>query len=130
MKNNTKEIDLLTIQLWATIFYVGSLFISISLTYDEREKLKNKSGIFSETQNQTMSIFNSWIVLFLTLSFLYVSYQNVKLNKQKNQKTWPFELQLFSSELSTIAAIIVLYVVIKTSGEQYSIVSGIENPNL
>ncbi|MCI5553199.1 MAG: hypothetical protein MR388_05150 [Tenericutes bacterium] len=130
MKNNTKEIDLLTIQLWATIFYVGSLFISISLTYDEREKLKNKSGIFSETQNQTMSIFNRWLVLFLTLSFLYVSYQNVKLNKQKNQKTWPFELQLFSSELSTIAAIIVLYVVIKTSGEQYSIVSGIENPNL
>lgn len=130
MKNNTKEIDLLTIQLWATIFYVGSLFISIFLTYDEREKLKNKSGIFSETQNQTMSIFNRWLVLFLTLSFLYVSYQNVKLNKQKNQKTWPFELQLFSSELSTIAAIIVLYVVIKTSGEQYSIVSGIENPNL
>ena len=130
MKNNTKEIDLLTIQLWATIFYVGSLFISISLTYDEKEKLKNKSGIFSETQNQTMSIFNRWLVLFLTLSFLYVSYQNVKLNKQKNQKTWPFELQLFSSELSTIAAIIVLYVVIKTSGEQYSIVSGIENPNL
>ncbi len=130
MKNNTKEIDLLTIQLWATIFYVGSLFISISLTYDEREKLKNKSGIFSETQNQTMSIFNRWLVLFLTLSFLYVSYQNVKLNKQKSQKTWPFELQLFSSELSTIAAIIVLYVVIKTSGEQYSIVSGIENPNL
>ena len=130
MKNNTKEIDLLTIQLWATIFYVGSLFISISLTYDEREKLKNKSGIFSETQNQTMSIFNRWLVLFLTLSFLYVSYQNVKLNKQKSQKTWPFELQLFSSELSTIAAIIVLYVVIKTSGEQYSFVSGIENPNL
>ena len=130
MKNNTKEIDLLTIQLWATIFYVGSLFISISLTYDEREKLKNKSGIFSETQNQTMSIFNRWLVLFLTLSFLYVSYQNVKLNKQKSQKTWPFELQLFSSERSTIAAIIVLYVVIKTSGEQYSIVSGIENPNL
>lgn len=130
MKNNTKEVDLLTIQLWATIFYVGSLFISISLTYDEREKLKNKSGIFSETQNQTMSIFNRWLVLFLTLSFLYVSYQNVKLNKQKSQKTWPFELQLFSSELSTIAAIIVLYVVIKTSGEQYSIVSGIENPNL
>lgn len=130
MKNNTKEIDLLTIQLWTTIFYVGSLFISISLTYDEREKLKNKSGIFSETQNQTMSIFNRWLVLFLTLSFLYVSYQNVKLNKQKSQKTWPFELQLFSSELSTIAAIIVLYVVIKTSGEQYSIVSGIENPNL
>ena len=130
MKNNTKEIDLLTIQLWATIFYVGSLFISISLTYDEKEKLKNKSGIFSENQNQTMSIFNRWLVLFLTLSFLYVSYQNVKLNKQKSQKTWPFELQLFSSELSTIAAIIVLYVVIKTSGEQYSIVSGIENPNL
>ena len=84
MKNNTKEIDLLTIQLWATIFYVGSLFISISLTYDEREKLKNKSGIFSETQNQTMSIFNRWIVLFLTLSFLYFSYQNVKFNNQKN----------------------------------------------
>ena len=68
--------------------------------------------------------------LYLTLSYLYISYNNVDLAKQKNQEIWPFNLQLFSSELSTLAAIIVLYVVLKTSGEQYSIVAGIGNPNL
>lgn len=130
MNTKKKQIDLLTIQLWTTVIYLVSLFISIILTYDDRQRLKKEPPLFSRKQNNNISIFNRWFVLFLTLSYLYVSYQNTKIAKQKGQPTWPSNLQLFSSELSTIGAIIVLYVVIKTSGEQYSVVSGIENPNL
>ena len=130
MNTKKKEIDLLTIQLWTTIIYVGSLFISIALTYDEKMRIQKKKTLFTTKQNGKISIFNRWFVLFLTLSYLYISYNNVTIAKQKGQKTWPFDLQLISSELSTIGAIIVLYVVLKTSGEEYSIVSGIENPNL
>lgn len=130
MNTQKKQIELLTIQLWTTVIYLASLFISILLTYDDRQRLKNESAIFSRKQNNKISIFNRWFVLVLTLSYLYISYNNAKITKQKGQKTLPSNLQLLSSELSTIGAIIVLYVVIKTSGEEYSIVSGIENPNL
>lgn len=130
MNTQKKQIELLTIQLWTTVIYLASLFISILLTYDDRQRLKNESAIFSKKQNNKISIFNRWFVLVLTLSYLYISYNNAKITKQKGQKTLPSNLQLLSSELSTIGAIIVLYVVIKTSGEEYSIVSGIENPNL
>lgn len=130
MNTNNKEANLLNIQLWTTIIYIGSLFISIALTYDDKQKIQNKNGLFSKKQSSKLSIFNRSLVLLLTLSYLYISYNNVDLAKQKNQEIWPFNLQLFSSELSTLAAIIVLYVVLKTSGEQYSIVAGIGNPNL
>lgn len=130
MNANTKEADLLNIQLWTTVIYIGSLLISIALTYDDKQKVQNKNGLFSRKQSNQISIFNRSLVLLLTLSYLYVSYKNIDFAKQKNQKIWPFQLQLFSSELSTIASIIVLYVVIKTAGEQYSIVAGIGNPNL
>lgn len=130
MNTNYKETNLLNLQLWTTVIYIGSLFLSIALTYDDKQKIQNRNGLFSKKQSNKLSIFNRSLVLLLTLSYLYISYNNVDLAKQKNQKIWPFNLQLFSSELSTLAAIIVLYVVLKTSGEQYSIVAGIGNPNL
>ena len=86
--------------------------------------------MYSKNQSQKISIGNRWLVLFLTLSYLFINYKNINLAKEKGQKLWPFHLQALSSELSTLAAIIVLYVVIKTEGDQYSIVSGIENPTL
>ena len=113
MNTDTKEANLLNIQLWTTVIYIGSLFISIALTYDDKQKVQNKNGLFSRNQSNQISIFNRSLVLLLTLSYLYVSYKNIDFAKQKNQKIWPFQLQLFSSELSTIASIIVLYVVIK-----------------
>lgn len=130
MNTNSKEVNLLNIQLWTTVIYVGSLIISIALTYDDKQKTQNRNGLFSKEQSNKISIFNRSLVLLLTFAYLYVSCNNLNLAKQKNQRTWPFQLQLFSSELSTIASIIVLYVVLKTSGEQYSIVAGIGNPNL
>lgn len=130
MNTKQKEINLLNIQLWTTIIYIASLFISISLTYNDKQNLLNKKGIYDGKQSQKISIGNRWLVLFLTFSYLFINYKNIGLAKEKSQKLWPFYLQTFASELSTLAAIVVLYVVIKTEGEQYSIVSGIENPTL
>lgn len=130
MNTKQKEINLLNIQMWTTIIYIGSLFISISLTYNDKQSLLGKKSLYSDNQSQKISIGNRWLVLFLTFSYLFVNYKNINLAKEKSQKLWPFYLQSFASELSTLAAIIVLYVVIKTEGEQYSIVSGIENPTL
>lgn len=130
MNTKNKEISLLNIQMYTTIIYVFSLIISIAITYDEKQKIQNKPRLFTEKNNNNISIFNRWLVLFLTLSYLYISYNNFNIANKKGQNSWPFRLQLFSSELSTIGAIIVLYVVLKTSGENYSIISNVENPNL
>lgn len=130
MNTNQKEVNLLDIQLITTIIYIGSLIISIFLTYDDKQAALNREKIFTQKQSRNLSIFNRFLVVILTLAFLYISYQNRNLAKEKNEKLDNFNLQIMASELSLLATLIVLYVVIKSQGEQYSIISGISNPNL
>lgn len=130
MENNEKEINLLSIQVLTTIIYIGSLVISIYLTLDDKYNLQHRKRFFTKKQARNLSIFNRFLVVILTLSFLYISYENLKLSKEKGGDVSANRLQLTASELSTLATLIVLYVVIKTSGEEYSIISGIGNPNL
>ncbi len=125
-----REVKLLDIQLIATILYIVSLIISISLTINDKQITKKKKSIFTNNQAKNLSIFNRIFIVGLTLTFLYISYQNRDIAKKEKKKIWPFDLQMYASELSLLATIIVLYVVIETSGEQYSIISGIENPSL
>lgn len=125
-----KEVKLLDIQLIATILYIVSLIISISLTINDKQITQRKKSIFTNNQAKNLSIFNRIFIVGLTLTFLYISYQNRDIAKKEKKKIWPFDLQMYASELSLLATIIVLYVVIETSGEQYSIISGIENPSL
>ena len=69
-------------------------------------------------------------VVGLTLVYLYVSYKNQNIAKEKKIDTNPFNLQALASELSVLAAIIILYVVITTDSDNYSILAGAENPVL
>lgn len=125
-----KEVKLLDIQLIATILYIVSLIISISLTINDKQITQKKKSIFTNNQAKNLAIFNRIFIVGLTLTFLYISYQNRDIAKKEKKKIWPFDLQMYASELSLLATVIVLYVVIETSGEQYSIISGIENPSL
>lgn len=130
MDTQKKEANLLDIQLIATIIYIGSLTISILLTYNDKQNVLNLKKILNDKQNRNLSIFNRFLVVILTLTFLYINYQNREIAKSKNRNLDAINLQITASELTLLATIIVLYVVIKTQGEQYSIISGIANPNL
>lgn len=128
MENN--ENKLLEIQIITTAIYIGSLLLSILLTYNDI-KLNNKETTpLTNKQAANLSIFNRILVVVLTFIYLYISYKTREIAKSRNQKIWPFDLQICASELSMLATIIVLYVVIQTAGEQYSIVPGINNPSL
>lgn len=129
MENN-KEVNLLDIQIITTIIYIGSLVLSIYITYNDKLVLTNKKTIFTEKQAATYSIFNRSLVVVLTLIYLYISYQNNNIAKERGRNISATKLQLTASQLSFISTIIVLYVVITTSGQQYSIISGSGNPNL
>lgn len=126
--NNNSNIKSLNIQIIATYLYIVSLCISLLLTYNEKFNLQNKKKIFNEDASYRLSVFNRLFVVGLVLTFLYVNYKDLETAKKGKKDLTPFSLQLTASELSLLSAVIVLYVVI-TSG-QYSVVSGIENPNL
>lgn len=130
MEDNKKEVNLLDIQIITTIIYLGSLILSIYITYNDKLVLTNQKTIFTEKQAATYSIFNRSLVVVLTFIYLYISYQNNNIAKENGRNVSATRLQLTASQLSFISTIIVLYVVITTSGQQYSIISGSGNPNL
>lgn len=130
MNSQQKEANLLDIQIITTIIYIGSLILSIYITYNDKVTIENGKGFLSKKQNQNFSIFNRTLVVVLTLIYLYVSYENQKIIAKKEGDTNAASLQVLASEISLVSTLIVLYVVLKTSGEEYSIISGAGNPNL
>ena len=93
-----REVKLLDIQLIATILYIVSLIISISLTINDKQITKKKKSIFTNNQAKNLSIFNRIFIVGLTLTFLYISYQNRDIAKKEKKKIWPFDLQMYASE--------------------------------
>lgn len=128
--NNTKEkeIMLLDLQNLTTIIFIVSLIISIYITSVDKNKIKNPNKKYNDTSN--ISIFNRVLVVVLSLSYLYISYSNKEIAKIKGKKTNLFNLQVLASEISLVSTIIVLYVIIKSYGNNYSIIAGSGNPNL
>lgn len=123
---NNKEKKLLEQQMITTVIYLLTLFVSLSLTYNDILNLNNKH-IYNDELAEKIGITNRTIVLVLTLSYLYINYQNREIAKSKKKDLKISNLQLTASSLSTIAAIIVLYVVI--SSGKYTVISA-GNPNL
>lgn len=130
MKEQENETRLLDIQILATVLFIGSLLLSILITYNDKQIAKNEKPPLTNKQVANLSIFNRLLVVILSLVFLYINYKSRENAKEDNEEMWPFDLQICASELSLLATIIVLYVVIETSGEQYAIVPGINNPTL
>ncbi|MCI8778428.1 MAG: hypothetical protein HFI86_07175 [Bacilli bacterium] len=130
-KYTKKEIEVLDIQIIATIFFIISLIISIILTYDEKLKLINGQGIFKNKQAQQIALFNRILVVILALAFVYGNYITEKIAEARNKNNVKYlKLQLFSGELSLIGALIVLYIVYKNQGNENFGVADTENPIL
>lgn len=125
-KKNKHEEDLLDLQIITTVLFMASLIISIFLTYNDKLCLNKQKDLFSKKGASNLATFNRIYALVLTLTFLYINYENRKIAGAKKQNLEPFNLQITASQLTTLAAIISLYVVL-TSGE-YNIVPVIENP--
>lgn len=130
-KYTKKEIEVLDIQIIATIFFIISLIISIILTYDEKLTLINGQGIFKNKQAQQIALFNRILVVILALAFVYGNYITEKIAEARNKNNVKYlKLQLFSGELSLIGALIVLYIVYKNQGNENFGVADTENPIL
>ncbi len=100
------EIDILNIQMMATILFIFSLFISLILNYNEKLSFYNKAFL-SDDLVKSLSLFNRFLVVILGFVFLYCNY----VNKDISKNNVFINLQIVANVLSLISSFIVLYVV-------------------
>lgn len=126
MNNNQIEIKIVNEQMLATILFIGTLIISLSLSYDRKEKLKCNKGIYTEKQVRIISISNRIAVLAIVIFFFYIDKENIILARNQNKDTSLLRLQELIEIITTITAILALYITIKSGNNDFV---GIENPN-
>lgn len=115
MKNssNIDQITLLNIQEFASFCYLITTAIAIYLTHYRKQTVKNNSTMITPEEARRLNIFNHFAILILTSIFLYVNFITLQSARENQEDTTLLSLQSFASILTTIGAIIVLYVVIQ-----------------
>ena len=71
-----KEVSLLDLQNITTAIFIISLLISIYITTIDKKSTLNPNIKYPDTSK--ISIFNRTLVVILSLSYLYISYNNRK----------------------------------------------------
>ena len=115
------KISIIDTQIYAIIAFIVSLFISLFLSCNEKNKILNKPTLNSKNE-YIISLYNRIFILALSLIFLYISYYNKKHSK-KNKN---LDIQLIASILAVIASLLTL-IAIKNSKND---LVDIENPTL
>ena len=120
-----KEEEYINIQLYALIFTLVSVVISLLLTYNQKLEIKGENTLFNNKDTFKITKFNRILILILGIVFLYVNYKLYEISKKQGENLKPYILQIFASVLTVTTALITLYVVsLSSKGE----VSDIENP--
>lgn len=125
-----KKLKIIDGQMTASALYILFLIVSISLTYNEKLELLNKKLLYTRKQASTIAIFNRLLALGIVLYFLYATRELIKITEANNADSSGLRTQMIASELSVLAAIIVLYVVTKDYNSSTYGVSQITNPEI
>lgn len=123
--NKKEEINTINIQLYTSIFFLITTFISILLTYNQKLSIENKKTIFNSKESLNITLFNRKIIVVLSLIFLYVNIRLYNISKKEGEDLKPYSLQIIASIFTTISVLIALYVVSLSKTET---VADVENP--
>ena len=123
MKNEIKLIDY---EIIGSLLFIGTLFISVILSYNEKLRIEKKEPLFDNKTQKNILIVNKIIVLGIVIFFLYINYEHYKVALLKNEDTYNYKVQLIPSFLAILAALIILYLVLKDN----NISDIIDNPEL
>lgn len=119
---NNKKINFLNIQLLATIGFIVALLLSYLLSYDKKLSLENKKRLFNSKDAQNLALLQTLLLLIVSLTFLYLNYNQYKLSKDTNSNDQnDFLLQIETSIFAIISAIIGIYIVIKNRNNNLQI---------
>ncbi len=114
--NDNEDIWILDISLITTGLFIISLIISMSVIYNEKLNRLNKPAFYTSDESAKITLGNKWFILILSLVFLYINYESVRLAKQKGSDCTLLNLQVLASILALIAAFIALYVTSESVG--------------
>ena len=99
-------------QLLNSILSILPLIIGIVIILDQKEKVHKKDGFLTNQESQNLALLAKIIFVFVVLYSLELNYESYDLAKKTNQNTSSLKLQIGSSYLSLIVALIGLYVVL------------------
>ena len=123
MKNEIKLIDY---EIIGSLLFIGTLFISVILSYNEKLRLEKKEPLFDNKTQKNILIVNKIVVLGIVIFFLYINHEHYKVALFKNEDTYNYKVQLIPSFLAILAALIILYLVLKDN----NISDIVDNPEL
>ena len=126
MNITEKELKAVNEQIIATILFLGTIIVSLSLSIDRRQKILNKKAIYSNEKAQNIAIINRIIVVFIVVIYLQIDKENLDITKEKQNQTNLANLQIIAELITLIAALIALYITYNSKTEDISI----ENPEI
>lgn len=123
MENEIKDLN---IQIITSLIVIITIIISILLTINQKKEMQKEKTFFTKKQQHNISYINRLVILITSIIFLYINYKILKISKKKGEDLKVYYLQIIASILTTIASLIVLYVVsIETTGDD---IADVENP--
>lgn len=123
-----KDEDILKYQMITSTIFIGTIIVSILLTYNERQNILNEEVLFNDEEADKITVINRSIILILFLTYFYLNYQDLKNCEVKGEDTYTTKLQLVPSMLSIIGGMIVLYIVIYNEKRNILNISSALNP--
>lgn len=113
MNTNNKETQLLYLQIYASIFFIITIFVSIILTYNNLQKQRNQKPIFTTLTENQINFINRIVITILAIIFTYINYSFYQISKQKNNETIQKD-EFIASIFTLIAGFILLSTTIQT----------------
>lgn len=97
-----------------TIIFIIALIISFFLLEDKKRELSHKKRLFNNKKAQDIALFQSILVLAISISFSFIRKNFYDISKFYNDNdTSDLFLQLKVSVLPIITAVVGLYIIIK-----------------
>ena len=119
---NLNQTTLFYLQILLSLLFIITLIISITLSYNEILKAKNKDVLYTEDLEKNILIFNRSLAVLINIGFLAINIIDKKINTNQDKYA---NLQIDASLLTFISSLIVLYIAIdnlKSKNENSEIV--------
>ena len=122
-----EEIKYINYQLIGLGITLITTVIAIIITYNQKLGTAKKEKILSNKDSLKLTYFNRILILLIAILFLYINYRFYEIDKEKGVDIKGDILQITSSILTIVGALIAIYVVTLSNAEN---IADIENPNI
>lgn len=126
MNTNEKELKIINEQIIATLLFLGTIIVSITLSIDKRKKILNQKALFTNESAKKIAIGNRIIIVIIILLYLQIDKENLDVTKEKNNQTNLAFLQIIAEIITLFVALLALYITYNSNIESISI----ENPDI